>query len=38
MSDTQYRVLMDLFNEYNEAFVALPQHIKGAFYDRLYAK
>lgn len=38
MTDKQYQVLVELFNEYNEAFVALPLHIKQAFYGRLYAK
>jgi len=38
MTDTQYRVLLDLFNEWNEAFHSLAPHVKDAFYDRLYAK
>jgi hypothetical protein len=38
MTDTQYRVVMDLFIEYNKAFHSLPPHITAAFYDRLYAK
>lgn len=38
MTDTQYRVLLDLFNEWNEAFHSLSAEVKGKFYDRLYAK
>ena len=35
---TQYRILLDLYHEFNEAFVALPDDIKQAFYNRLYKK
>ena len=38
MSDTQYLVMLDLFNECNEAFHSLAPQFKAAFYDRLYAK
>lgn len=38
MSDKQYSILLDLFHEYNEAFNALPDSIKQAYYARLYSK
>ena len=38
MSDRQYQVLLDLFNEWNEAFHSLSADVKAKFYDRLYAK
>lgn len=38
MTDTQYRILSELWHEYNEAFLALPQSIQSAYYARLYAK
>lgn len=38
MTDKQYQVLLDLFNEWNEAFHTLAPSVKAAFYDRLYAK
>lgn len=38
MSDKQYQVLLDLYHEFNEAFLTLDQAVKSAFFDRLYAK
>lgn len=38
MSDKQYAILLDLFHEYNEAFLTLSQEVKAAFYARLHAK
>lgn len=36
MNNTQYRILMELYHEYNEAFKALPLEIQNKFYMRLY--
>jgi hypothetical protein len=36
LTDTQYKVLLDLFNECNEDFHHLPADTLSAFYDRLY--
>jgi len=38
MTDIQYRILSELWHEYNEAFLALPLSIQLAYYARLYAK
>lgn len=38
LSNKQYGLLLDLYHELNEAFQALPGHIKDAFYSRLQAK
>lgn len=38
LSNKQYLLLLDLFHELNEAFVALPADIKAAFYERLQAR
>jgi hypothetical protein len=38
MSEKQYQVLLDLFHEYNEAFLSLSQEIRTKFYARLYQK
>jgi len=37
LTDKQYLVLIDLFHELHEAFQALPNEFKDAFYKRLYA-
>jgi len=34
----QYIALLNLYHEFNEAFVQLPDDIKQAFYNRLYKK
>lgn len=38
MSDIQYKIILDLYNEYNEVFRVLPADVQGKFYDRLFAK
>jgi hypothetical protein len=38
LTDKQYQALLDLFNECNAAFMALPAVWKCAFYDRLYGR
>lgn len=38
LTEKQYRILLDLYNEFNEAFLSLADHIKEAFYRRLYQK
>lgn len=38
MSDTQYRILLDLFHEYHEAFLTLSQEVKDKFYARLHQR
>jgi len=38
MTDIQYRVLFELFHEYHEAFLELPEKIRTSFYARLYRK
>lgn len=38
LTPKEYAVLLQLYNEYNEAFKALPNSIHEAFYARLYAK
>lgn len=38
LTDSQYRALLDLFNECNEDFWLLSQSTLDAFFDRLYAK
>lgn len=38
LTDSQYNVLLALFNECNEDFWTLPQSTHKAFFDRLYAK
>lgn len=36
MNDAQYKALLNLFNEYHEAFILLPNDIQAGFYNRLY--
>lgn len=36
MTNKQYRILMELYHEYNEAFQALPLDVRNMFYARLY--
>lgn len=38
MTRRQYEVLSDLYNEYHEAFKALPGSIQSAWYDILYCR
>lgn len=35
MSDRQYFILLDLYHEYNEAFVSLAEPIRYTFFMRL---
>ena len=37
LTNKQYQVLLDLFNECNEEFYNLSEEIINAFYDRLFA-
>lgn len=37
LSNKQYQVLLDLFNEFNDEFYLLPKEILEAFYNRLFA-
>ncbi len=37
LSNTEYKVLLDLYNEFHNAFIYLPDYIKEAFYIRLYS-
>ena len=36
MSDTQYRILLDLFHEMNEEFQRLSEQTKTLFFARLH--
>lgn len=36
LTEAQYQAMLNLFNEFNAAFNALPVEIKSAYYDRLY--
>ena len=38
MTDTQYKVLLALYNECNDDFWHLPQTTLDKFFNRLYAK
>lgn len=38
LNDKQYEALQQLYHEFNEAFLQLPEYIKEAFYIRLYSK
>lgn len=38
LTDKEYQVLLDLYNEFNMAFKTLHPTVQAAFYDRLYAK
>lgn len=38
LNDKQYKAVLSLYNEFNEAFIQLPDYIKEAFYARLYSK
>ena len=38
LTDKQYAVLLDLFHELNDAFLALPQQYRDAFYSRLHGR
>lgn len=35
LTEAQYKAVLNLFNEFNVAFNALPIEIKSAYYDRL---
>jgi hypothetical protein len=36
MTDKQYEMLLDLFNNWGELFDQLPVDVMAAFYERLY--
>lgn len=38
LNDKQYKALLELYHEFNEAFIALPPYMQQAFYARLYNK
>lgn len=38
LSDIEYKALLELYNNYNTAFKALPDYMQSAFYARLYNK
>lgn len=38
LNDKQFKAMLDLYNNFNEAFKALPDYIQEAFYVRLYKK
>lgn len=38
LTHKQFEALLNLYNEYNDAFLTLPSHVKAAFYARLYSK
>lgn len=38
LTDKQYQILLDLFNELNEDFFRISLSTISAFYDRLYDK
>lgn len=35
MTAAQYKIILQLFHEYHEAFLYLPEHIKDGFYKHL---
>lgn len=37
LTDKQYQIILDLFNEMPNVFRQLPMDIKHAFFERLYA-
>jgi hypothetical protein len=38
MTESQYRILLVLYHQYNDAFKTLSSDIQDAFFHRLYAK
>ena len=38
MTNEQFKILLELFNNYNDAFNALPSRYLDAFYEKLYSK
>lgn len=38
LTDSQYRALLDLFNECSEDFWLISQETRDAFFDRLFSK
>lgn len=38
LDDIQYKILLDLFNEFNEDFWKINPKLIEAFFNRLYAK
>lgn len=37
MSDKQYQIILDLFNEFPKVFYTLPSEILDAYYKRLFS-
>lgn len=38
MTEKQYAILLNLYHEYNAAFISLNAKIQDAFYDVLFAR
>ena len=38
MNAKQYQTLLDLYHNYNEAFITLDSHIQDAFYNILFER
>lgn len=38
LTDKQYQILIELFNEMPDCFWCLPQSVIGDFFNRLYSK
>ena len=38
MTEKQYQLLLNLYHEYNAAFISLAPSIQDAFYDLLFAR
>jgi hypothetical protein len=38
ITKSEYKALSELYNNYNDAFHALPREFKQGFYDVLYSK
>lgn len=37
LNDVQYAALQQLYHNFNEAFIQLPDYIRAAYYARLYS-
>lgn len=38
LTDKEYAAISHLYNEFNTAFIFLPEYMKAAYFKRLYAK
>lgn len=38
MTEKQYQALLNLYHDYQDAFLVLPLEIRSKFYDRLYSR